>query len=44
MLGKAYGQAGVGLGVWEFSGIREAILEMGCYNMPPCLRNRLFSK
>ena len=37
-------QTGVSLGVRGVSGVKETIQEVGCYNIPPCLRNLLFPK
>ena len=37
-------QYGVGLGFWRLSRVREAIQEVGRRNIPPRLRNGLFTK
>ena len=41
---ETYVKSGVGLGVWRISWVGEAIQEVGCHNIPPCLRNQLFPK
>ena len=36
---EALVEPGVCLGVGRFSGVRKTIQEVGCCNLPPCLRN-----
>ena len=44
LLGKTPVQYGVGLGVRSFSWVGKSIQEVGCRNLLPCLRNRIFPK
>ena len=44
LTGEAPVQAGMSLGIRGISGVGEAMQEVGCYNCPPCLKNRLFPK
>ena len=44
MSSELYVQYNVGLGVGGIPGVSEAILEVGCCNLPVCLRKRLLPK
>ena len=44
LLGEPHIQSVVGLGVGGLPGVWEASQEVGCRNLPPCLRNRLLPK
>ena len=44
LTGEASLRSSVRLGAWRISRVGEAIREVGCLNLPPRLRNRLFPK
>ena len=44
LTGEASVQSGLGLGVWKFSRVGEAIQDVGHRNIPPLMRDQIFPK